>query len=450
MRKASLSETLRGRVFSDEHRAKLSAAAKGKVVSDETKAKLSVIQKGKKVSEETKAKLEAIRASDEYRRKQSASHLGKKIPNEVKEKMRKSQAERRKKEADSGKVYVASTALMASIAERYACDHCNGLYSKMALARYHGDRCKLNPVNLIEEKRLFEVKYDPTWESAIVWQSTVLRNKYLKWYEQIVVRAQHRVMPKGHYKEKHHVVPKSMLGSNNLTNLVNLTAREHFLCHWLLVKFTVGKDKAKMIYALMCITTMGQRKKHLDIDKRSRVYEQYKLEARKNHSLRMTGLPKSEETRRKLSIANKGKIVSEESRKKMSLAQVGKKQSPERAAKSAAARIGHIVSPETRKKISEGNKGKVRSLETRKNISAAAKGRILSEDHKEKLRKPKPDGWKKVCSEAQKNKNADRLAAQGFIYPKKMCPWCLRDIGITAYNRWHGDNCKLKNNVNNQ
>lgn len=37
------------------------------------------------------------------------------------------------------------------------------------------------------------------------------------------------------YYEKHHIIPKSF-GGNKENNLVKLTAREHFICHWLLVK----------------------------------------------------------------------------------------------------------------------------------------------------------------------------------------------------------------------
>ena len=40
------------------------------------------------------------------------------------------------------------------------------------------------------------------------------------------------------YTEQHHIVPKSFGGSNSRTNLVRLTAREHFLCHYLLCKIS--------------------------------------------------------------------------------------------------------------------------------------------------------------------------------------------------------------------
>ncbi len=40
----------------------------------------------------------------------------------------------------------------------------------------------------------------------------------------------------GTYVEKHHIIPRSMGGSDTADNLVCLTAREHFLAHWLLYR----------------------------------------------------------------------------------------------------------------------------------------------------------------------------------------------------------------------
>ena len=40
----------------------------------------------------------------------------------------------------------------------------------------------------------------------------------------------------GNYYEKHHIKPRSLNGSDKDNNLVLLTAKEHYLCHWLLVK----------------------------------------------------------------------------------------------------------------------------------------------------------------------------------------------------------------------
>jgi len=52
------------------------------------------------------------------------------------------------------------------------------------------------------------------------------------------------------YVEQHHIIPRSMGGKDT----VSLSARQHFICHWLLTKMTQGDDRLKMISAFskMC------------------------------------------------------------------------------------------------------------------------------------------------------------------------------------------------------
>lgn len=79
-----------------------------------------------------------------------------------------------------------------------------------------------------------------------------MQNKYRVWYYNIINTAlsESRVYNSIQY-ENHHILPKSMGGNNTLNNIAILTFREHFICHRLLVKFLKGRDKAKMIAALM-------------------------------------------------------------------------------------------------------------------------------------------------------------------------------------------------------
>jgi len=50
-----------------------------------------------------------------------------------------------------------------------------------------------------------------------------------------VKRGQHRPIIDG-YKERHHIIPRCMGGSDEVDNLVDLTPEEHFVAHQLLVK----------------------------------------------------------------------------------------------------------------------------------------------------------------------------------------------------------------------
>lgn len=80
-----------------------------------------------------------------------------------------------------------------------------------------------------------------------------LHTKYAKWYNQIIQKAQaeeqHNIRFKESkiYYERHHIIPKCLNGNNNPENLIFLTAREHFLVHWLLTK--IYPENISIIYA---------------------------------------------------------------------------------------------------------------------------------------------------------------------------------------------------------
>lgn len=85
-------------------------------------------------------------------------------------------------------------------------------------------------------------------------QFEVVDNRYYRWYLGIVAMAKSRVL--SGYVEEHHIVPRSLGGTDENSNIIKLTAREHFVCHRLLPKFLEGSSKTKMIWALwrMCNT----------------------------------------------------------------------------------------------------------------------------------------------------------------------------------------------------
>ena len=77
-------------------------------------------------------------------------------------------------------------------------------------------------------------------------------SKYQRWYDDIIGRAAARKLDG--YSERHHVLPRSLGGGDEPSNLVDLTYREHFLAHWLLVKVYDGAARRAMIHALHCMT----------------------------------------------------------------------------------------------------------------------------------------------------------------------------------------------------
>ena len=89
---------------------------------------------------------------------------------------------------------------------------------------------------------------------------------------------------KGQYFEGHHIIPKSLGGGGksynfNHPNIVLLTAREHFIAHWLLVKIDPCKQNIHAFWK-MCISKNNPEKYYS-----SRAYE----EARLLHSSLMKG-----------------------------------------------------------------------------------------------------------------------------------------------------------------
>ena len=65
-------------------------------------------------------------------------------------------------------------------------------------------------------------------------------------YQNLISKAQKRIVVEGYF-EKHHVIPKSLGGTNDKSNLVKLTAREHFIAHWLLAKIYGGNQWVAVI-----------------------------------------------------------------------------------------------------------------------------------------------------------------------------------------------------------
>jgi hypothetical protein len=58
---------------------------------------------------------------------------------------------------------------------------------------------------------------------------------YIKIYDSLMQRAQGRFAER-FVHEKHHIVPKCMGGSNDLSNIVALTYQEHYIAHKLLMR----------------------------------------------------------------------------------------------------------------------------------------------------------------------------------------------------------------------
>jgi hypothetical protein len=198
-------------------------------------------------------------------------------------------------------------------------------------------------------------------------------NKYTRWYFGIITKAQVNIT-QTQYTEKHHIVPESFFinrtrrgpkgwidgNPEENSNIVSLTPREHFVCHWLLTKMTTGSAKAKMINAMFSMKAVNGNNPRYDTEITSRVYE----------SLR--GKRKlTDEQREKL----KSRVVTDETRQKLREKRAGKQPN-----------LGKTQSEYCKKKSSEQHTGKIISDDTKMKMSLAAKGKPKSPEHIQKLR----------------------------------------------------------------
>ena len=74
------------------------------------------------------------------------------------------------------------------------------------------------------------------------------------------------------YSEKHHIVPRCLGGSDDKFNLVVLTAREHFLAHYLLTKIYPDNYKLVDAFRMMGVINKEEQDRYIN----SRLYESKK------------------------------------------------------------------------------------------------------------------------------------------------------------------------------
>jgi len=63
---------------------------------------------------------------------------------------------------------------------------------------------------------------------------------YKKHYDALIESRKNRTLSNDIYTEIHHITPRSMGGSNDESNLIKLTAKEHYIAHMLLARIYGG------------------------------------------------------------------------------------------------------------------------------------------------------------------------------------------------------------------
>lgn len=225
---------------------------------------------------------------------------------------------------------------------------------------------------------------------------------YEKHYNKLIERALQR--QPSCYVERHHIVPRCMGGTNHKSNIVELTAEEHYVAHQLLHK--MYPDNVKLLLAVKMMTVSGGT-----VIRNNKMFGWI----RRKISVLMSEREFSDETRKKMSDNAKNRKFSESTRHKMSISGKGK---------ISKYKGLHIHTDESKLKIAEAGRRPCKE-ETKLKIGYANKGRKLP---------PISDETRKKLSDL----------AVGRIYETVVCNHCGKVGGITGMKRWHFDNCKEK------
>jgi hypothetical protein len=205
-----------------------------------------------------------------------------------------------------------------------------------------------------------------------------INNKYTKWYNAIIATAQQRDTVG--YVERHHIIPKSLGGPNDKSNLVRLTAREHYICHLLLTKMLQSPEVHSMVNAIWRMANSSKFRR-----------ASYKISSRQYEILRK---------------ARKNVHMSSESKAKLS--------ATKKKANYPAWNKGIPRTPAEKAKMSES-------------CLAKAKERPV---------------WNKNRPHSQST--LDKITERARNRPILTCPHCDKHTTGANFSRWHGDNCKAK------
>ena len=119
-------------------------------------------------------------------------------------------------------------------------------------------------------------------------------NKYKNWYYRIIHhRLNNPVL--NQYTETHHIIPKCLGGLNCSSNLVELTAREHYICHLLLTSVfpSSSVEYKKMWKAFASMAWYKSENQLREYKINNRIYQKLKIEFSKIQSQHQSGTSNS-------------------------------------------------------------------------------------------------------------------------------------------------------------
>ena len=110
---------------------------------------------------------------------------------------------------------------------------------------------------------------------------------YNRIYNQLIDNAKQRNWTRKtapEYVEQHHIIPRSLKGSDLKENTVYMPATDHFKCHQLLTEMTEGADKGKMWNGLWRMMNKQSRNQDRDFTFNPEDYKTARINSAKAHS----------------------------------------------------------------------------------------------------------------------------------------------------------------------
>ena len=123
---------------------------------------------------------------------------------------------------------------------------------------------------------------------------------YLKVYQRFIADRRSKeaaLIASGEYTERHHVVPKSLGGTNESDNIIRLTAGDHFFAHLCLAK-SYGEGQWAGVFAMAHLHSSKHRKKKLAAISKRRFVQLARVNTGKANAKRLKGKPYREDSSR--------------------------------------------------------------------------------------------------------------------------------------------------------
>ena len=275
-----------------------------------------------------------------------------------------------------------------------------------------------------------------------------IRNRYYRKYVEITENAKIRELPEDCYTETHHIIPFCMGGPDLPENLVKLTAKEHYVCHRLLTRITVGNNRRQMHYAMMQMTLASRTHARNDIRITSAAYAKIRENLSETASIDATG--------RYYWTNGMEQIVAREcpgegfTRGRLLPVRTWWNDGASSVLAAECPGEGWVIGSIRKVKKHVWNNGIRRAVSVECPGEGWVRGGLPpSEETREKIRAARAlqnmDHMHKPKS-AEHRANLSKSKKEKARLNRVVCEHCGKETDQINHKKWHGDNCKLNPN----